>query len=201
MSEWWTYRLGDFLMFSPTTYARLVEQYQRDVWPAQWLGLFAGLAALWLTTRRQALALRLQTVVLAAAFLWVAWAFHLQRYSSINWAATYLAIAFAVQATLLLALGLSRAGDSQSQAGRTQQLGWVLSLAGLVFYPLTGVVAGLPWSRIEVFGISPEPTALAGLGLLLARPDFFRRSWHAALLVVPLLSLLVGAATQIALAG
>ena len=34
MSEWWTYTLGDFLMFSPATYWRLVESYNRDVWPA-----------------------------------------------------------------------------------------------------------------------------------------------------------------------
>ena len=25
MSEWWTYRLSDFLMFSPAVYARMVE--------------------------------------------------------------------------------------------------------------------------------------------------------------------------------
>lgn len=33
MSEWWTYRLSDFLMFSPATYWRMVERYNREVWP------------------------------------------------------------------------------------------------------------------------------------------------------------------------
>lgn len=205
MSEWWTYRLGDFLMFSPATYARLVEQYNRDVWPAQWLGLIAGMAALWLTTQQRTAALRLQAALLALAFLWVGWGFHLQRYSSINWAADYLAAAFAIQATMLVALSLARAGELHAPTGRTRHLGRWLSLAGLIAYPLAGVVAGgvagLPLSRVEVFGISPEPTALAGLGLLLARPGFLARRWHAALLVIPVLSLLVGAATQLAMAG
>lgn len=201
MSEWWTYRLGDLLMFSPATYARLVEQYNRDVWPAQWLGLIAGMAALWLTTRQRTAALRLQAALLAVAFLWVAWGFHLQRYSSINLAATYLAVGFAVQATMLLALGLARTAKAPRSSDRVRRLGWLLSLTGLLVYPLAEVIAKLPWSRIEVFGISPEPTALATLGLLLARPGFLARRWHAALLVIPVLSLLVGAATQMAMAG
>ena len=35
MTEWWTYTLSDFLLFSPQTYLRLIELYQRDVWPLQ----------------------------------------------------------------------------------------------------------------------------------------------------------------------
>ena len=31
MSEWWTYRLSDFLMFSPAVYARMVERYHREL--------------------------------------------------------------------------------------------------------------------------------------------------------------------------
>ena len=205
MSEWWSYRLGDFLMFSPATYARLVEQYNRDVWPAQGLGLMAGLAALWLATQNTTAALRLQAALLAGAFISVGWGFHLQRYSDINWAAIYLAVAFAMQATMLVALSLVRASAMQGRTGRSRHFGRWLSLAGLIGYPLAGVVAGgitgHSWSRAEVFGIFPEPTALAGLGLLLARPDFSARHWHAALLVIPALSLLVGAATLLAMAA
>jgi hypothetical protein len=56
---------------------------------------------------------------------------------------------------------------------------------------LFGVAAGRPWSQAEVFGIMPEPTALATLGLLLAT----RQSHWAGLSIVPVVSLLVGAAT------
>jgi hypothetical protein len=40
---------------------------------------------------------------MAACWVWVAWAFHAQRYATINWAATGFAVAFVGQALLLLA--------------------------------------------------------------------------------------------------
>lgn len=102
MSEWWTYRLSDFLMFSPRTYWRLVELYNHDVWPAQLAGLAVGFAALWLAASRRAGAGRVLAALLAVAWLWVGWAFHWQRYATINWAAQYFAVAYAIQAGLLL---------------------------------------------------------------------------------------------------
>ena len=50
MSEWWTYRLSDFLLFSPRTWHRLFELYHAWLWPAQPLVLLLGaglLFALW----------------------------------------------------------------------------------------------------------------------------------------------------------
>ena len=35
MSEWWTYSLSDFLLFSPRTYYRLFELYNLAIWPTQ----------------------------------------------------------------------------------------------------------------------------------------------------------------------
>ena len=35
MSEWWTYRLSSFLLFSPRTWFRMHELYNADIWPAQ----------------------------------------------------------------------------------------------------------------------------------------------------------------------
>jgi hypothetical protein len=44
MSEWWTYRLTSFLLFSPRTYYRTIELYNMAIWPAQLVGLAIGLA-------------------------------------------------------------------------------------------------------------------------------------------------------------
>jgi hypothetical protein len=33
MSEWWTYRLTSFLLFSPRTYYRTIERYNLEIWP------------------------------------------------------------------------------------------------------------------------------------------------------------------------
>ena len=200
MSEWWTYTLGDFLMFSPATYWRLVENYNRDTWPAQLAGLIAGITACGLAVSQRIGAARLQALLLAAAFLWVGWAFHWQRYATINWAARYFAFAFWVQAALLLVLALLPAKNPVEEKGAAQSIGWFLTLAGLVLYPLGSAWDGKVWSQIEVFGVSPEPTALVCLGLVLARarppPPFF----HWALALIPMVSLLVGAATFRAMA-
>jgi hypothetical protein len=196
MSEWWTYRLSDFLMFSPRTYWRLVELYNHDVWPAQLAALAVGLWAIWLAASQRAGAGRVLAALLAVAWLWVGWAFHWQRYATINWAAQYFAAAFAVQAGLLVGLGVLRSDTHASPAGGAMHnLGWLLAVTGVVFYPLAGLLAGRPWSQAEVFGIAPEPTALASLGLLLASGYPPSRARRCLLAIIPTLALLVGAAT------
>lgn len=85
-------------------------------------------------------------------------------------------------------------------SARTQRVGWLLAFGGLLLYPLVGLLAGHPWSQAEVFGVTPEPTALLTLGLLLVRQQSGGCLGHLAL-VVPVLSLLTGAATLWALAG
>ncbi len=200
MSEWWTYTLGDFLMFAPSTYWRLVENYNRDVWPAQLAGVIAGIVACWLATSRRTGAAQFQALLLAAAFLWVGWAFFWQRYATINWAARYFAFAFWAQAVLLAVLALLPVEDPIDETGFVQKIGWFLALAGLVLYPLGSAWAGRVWSQIEVFGISPEPTALVCLGLVLARPRPPRLLLRWTLAVIPTASLLLGAATFRAMA-
>ena len=90
MSEWWTYRLSDFLLFSPRTYWRLFELYNLAIWPAQLaavgFGLAIAVASPGAAPRRCA---RRAAALLAACWLWIAWAFHLQRYATINWAARH----------------------------------------------------------------------------------------------------------------
>ena len=202
MSEWWTYRPSDFLMFSPRTYWRLFELYNGEVWPAHALAMTAGLTVIGLAAARGALAWRAIAVLLALAWLWVGWAFHWQRYASINWAAQYLAAAFLVQAVLLLAAAAmpQRAAPASPPTGM-QRLGLAMATAGVLFYPLAGWAVGRPWTQAEVFGIAPEPTALATLGLLLAAGPVPSQPVRAALGAIPLLSLLLGIATLWVMAG
>ena len=206
MSEWWTYTLGDFLMFSPATYWRLIENYNKDVWPAQLVGLIAGFAACGLLLSRRAGAARVQALLLAAAFLWVGWAFFWQRYATINWAASYFAFAFWLQAALLAVLASLPTKSATGKTGTAQKLGWVLALTGLVIYPLASAWGAKPWNQLEsfagsgVFGLLPEPTALVCLGLLLARTMQAAPPFRWALAIIPSASLLVSAATLRAMA-
>lgn len=194
MSEWWTYTLSDFLMFSPRTYWRLVELYNRDFWPLQLPLLAAGLAALWLAAVRRVQAFRGIAGVLAAAWWWVGWAFLWERYATINWAAQYVALAFAAQAALLLAAGVVGRPASRPPGAAVRGFGWLLAVAGLL-YPLVGLAVGRPWVQAEAFGMAPEPTALFTLGLLLLGGQPVSRAGRALLFAIPLLCLLLGVAT------
>ncbi len=194
MSEWWTLRLSDFLMFSPATYWRMVERYNRDAWPLQ-LGLAAVAAWLvWMVAARRPMAVRAVPAVLAAVWAWVGWAFHWERYAQINWAAEYLAWAFWFQAALLLACcGFERRDGAASSHARVRACGLGLAVVGVLAYPLVGVAAGRPWIQADMFGLMPQPTAIATFGLLLAT---IRRAWLLGwLLIVPAISMLVGLAT------
>ena len=56
-------------------------------------------------------------VLLAACWLWVAWAFLFSRYATINWAATWFAGLFAVQAVLLVLAGAAGGGFRSQRPG------------------------------------------------------------------------------------
>ncbi|MDP3761902.1 MAG: DUF6064 family protein [Ramlibacter sp.] len=196
MSEWWTYRLSDFLMFSPATYWRLLERYNREVWPLHLLAIAAGAMLLWWVAVRARAAGQLAAAVLAAVWLWVGWAFHWQRYAPINWAAEYFAMAFALQAVLLFAVAATaKVGDTPPAGPLVRAGGLALAAIGVFAYPFLAFAAGRPWSQAEVFGLMPDPTALATLGFLLAT-RLPRRGWLA---VIPALSLAVGLATALLL--
>jgi len=165
MSEWWTYSLSDFLMFSSRSYYRLIESYNAAIWPAHFLALVAGVimisAIAWPRPNLQ----RLAALVLAAAWGWVAWAYHLERYAEINTAAPYFAAAFAVQALLLCWLAY-RPGNA---APAPQPLALGLSGLAICAYPLLALARDNgTWRQAEVFGIVPDPTVVATLGVLLA---------------------------------
>ena len=106
MSEWWTYRLTSFLLFSPRTYYRLLELYNLAIWPAQIVGVAIGLAIVALLVAKRGGRDRIIAGLLAACWLWVAWAFQYQRYAQINWVAPWFAAAFALEALLLVVVGV-----------------------------------------------------------------------------------------------
>jgi len=168
MSEWWTYDLHDLLLFSSRTYYRLFELYNLELWPLQLLALALGVTVLALWRRGGERAGRAIAVILAAAWLWIAWGFHWQRYASINWAANYFALAFAFEALLMLWLGGVRGWFAIAPVARfRQRVGLGLFLFTLLVFPLVGPLLGRSWTQAEVFGIAPDPTALATLGILL----------------------------------
>jgi hypothetical protein len=190
MSEWWTYSLTSFLLFSARTYYRLFELYNADVWPLQIVTLAAGLAIVFLTARGTAWSGRIVAAILAALWLFVAWAYLLERYDPINFAARYFAIGFVLQAALLFWAGVIRdrirfdlAPLIPAKAGiQSRWIGISLIAYALAIHPLIAPLSGRPWTQAEIFGLAPDPTVIATLGVIVATA---RPNRH--LLVLPLL--------------
>jgi hypothetical protein len=189
MSEWWTYSLSDFLMFSSRSYYRLIESYNAAIRPAHLLALVAGLVVIVVIVRPRQHLRRLAALVLAAAWGWVAWAYHLERYAEINTAAPYFAAAFAAQALLLCWLAY-RPANAANAAPAPQRVALGMTGLAIFAYPLLALARdGGTWRQAEVFGIVPDPTVVATLGVLLA--------WRAPAIfwLIPVLWCLVSGAT------
>ncbi|HKP66358.1 MAG TPA: DUF6064 family protein [Casimicrobiaceae bacterium] len=167
MSEWWTYRIASFVLFSPRTYLRLCEHYNATVWPLQIVTLAAGVALVLVARNAGSSPSRAVPLTMAALWLFVAYAFHLRRYAAINWAADYFAIAFIAQAVLLGwsgATGALRFGTNTSWQHSAGLAIFAFALAGV---PLLERLSGRSWRELEAFGTFPDPTALGTLGILL----------------------------------
>ena len=167
MTEWWTYRPSDFLLFAPRTYYRLVELYNTEVWPAQLAAVAVALLLLLLAWRGREQAGRVVAAVLATAWAFVAWRFHWHHYATINWAAVYFAGAFAAQALLLAGTATAGALRLGPVSPGQRSAGVAVAVVALALQPALTLGLGRPWAQIEVVGLAPDPTAVFTLGLLL----------------------------------
>jgi hypothetical protein len=171
-----SYRIRDLLMFSARTYNRLFENYNRDVWPLHLLAFAIGIAILVLAWRRQHP--RVIAALLAICWLWVAYAFHWQRFSTIHTYGRWFGVAFVVEGVLMLV---------PRSLGSSGARGFLFLFALIVLiYPLLS-------PRRELFAIAPDPTALATIAL------GSRSRWF--LLPIPILWCAFSATTHLAMAA
>ncbi|MCI0431633.1 MAG: DUF6064 family protein [Rhodospirillales bacterium] len=198
MSEWWTYSLSDFLLFSPRVYYRLIELHNQALWPVQIPMVALGLGLLLLLVRRTTGSNRIIPAVLGALWLWIGWSFVWQRYTTINWAAAYVAPAFALQGLLLLWVGAVQGSlEFRPRTGAVRIIALGLFAFAVLVYPMLAPLLGRQWQAAEIFGIAPDPTALATLGMLALAPG--RGRW--AIFVVPALWCAISGATLWLLEG
>jgi uncharacterized protein DUF6064 len=196
MSEWWTYTLSDLQSFSLSTYYRLFERYNAAVWPAPLVAFALGVAAMALLLGRGPRRGRIVAGILAASWLWVAIAFHATRYSTIHRAASWFAWGFALEAVLLFGIGVLRAGlVLESPVDVVGRAGLAIFAFALFVQPLVGVLLDRTWRQIEIFGVAPDPTAVATLGVILLAAGRVR--WE--LLVVPAIWCVISGLTLLAM--
>ena len=111
----------------------------------------------------------------------------LQRYDPINFAARYYAIGFALQAALLVWTGVIR---DRLRFDSAKWIGIALIIYALAIHPLIAPLSGRPWTQAEIFGLAPDPTVIATLGVLVAAA---RPNWL--LLILPLLWCIISGLT------
>jgi hypothetical protein len=196
MPDWLTYRPSDLLLFSPRTYYRMFELYHEQVWPIHLVVLAAVVTIAALPRGNDEMRGRAIAGLLAVSWLWVAIAFHLLRYATINWAAKYFAILFAIQAMLLVWHGViwGRLRVKLSREPATY-MAMGLLLVALVIESIAGRLAGRAWLQVEIFGVTPDPTAVAALALLAVSVPRAPR----VLLVIPVIWCAIGGVTLWAL--
>jgi len=172
MSEWWTYRPEDLLLFSPRTYWRLFELANAELWPLQILIFGVGALMLIRVVRPTPWSDRVISGMMASAWTITGFRFVGNLYAQINWAAAYTVPIFATEAALLLWFGVIRR-KLQFHLVRNlpSALGLGLFTYALLLHPLVAPLAGRPFAAAEIIGIAPDPTAIATLGLLaMSRP-------------------------------
>lgn len=183
MAEWWTYQLSDLVLFTAQTYYRLFELYNHDIWPVQLAALISGIGILLLVWRKPSWHGRAIATLLAISWLWVSWSYLYQRFAVINWVANWYAIAFVLEAMLLIWVGTIRNQLSIMADTRVRTIsGLSMVLFALFIQPFIGLLIGHSLVTSELFGITPDPTVTATFGILLMTTN---KSCHV-LLIIPL---------------
>ena len=191
IDDWASYRVADFVPFTAEVYFRLIERAGESFWPLHLLTVATGLVALILALRGRG---RVAALLLAVVWAWVGITFLMQRYTQLNWAGEYFGWGFLVQAALLALIALT--GLGLTGPGRPPGVpGWVglaLAVTGLLLYPIIAPLTGHGGFQAETFGIHPDPTVVATLGIGLLMLD---GAWRWLAFIVPYLWCLISALT------
>lgn len=179
MGELASYSLSDFILFSEWAYYRQFDAYNRDIWPLQLLALALPVLIMHALVRGYSDAAsgygrgrlwpgRTIAFILVVSWLWVAFAFLHQRFSQIHVAANGYAFGFVIQAALLVYFGIIRDRFSHmTDRPLSFAFGWVFMLAGFIAYPFVAMLSGRHWLQFEMFGLTPDATVLASLGIFM----------------------------------
>ena len=166
IDNWRSYRLEDFIPFTPEVYFRLIERVNEAWWPVQFVAIALGLVVLILAFRGKS---RLALALLAPAWAFCGVVFHLQYYAEINVAASWFGYMFITQAILLLVLAAatSKPDPSRRPDRWRMSIGVAITVVGLLPWPLFSLMSSGDWSQSEYFALHPDPTALFTFGMVL----------------------------------
>jgi hypothetical protein len=167
--------------FTADVYAGMFARYNAETWPALVLALLLGAVALICVRRGEPRAGRILAFTLATYWVWTGWAFFIQTYAGLNWAAVPFGALFIAQG-VLTALWGGVLGRFETAAGRTRsvEIGTALLFAALLGHPVLTYAFGHPIDTAHGFGTAPATVALiavAALYLIYGRAVLWLALW------------------------
>lgn len=177
------------LPFTHDQFIAVFAAYNQAIGPVALLAYLVGGAVCALVLVRAARAGLLGGLALAVLWAWTGVVYHGLFFARVNPAALAFAAAFVAQGLLFaLAAWRGRLRFDGPSFGPAAAVGWSLVAYSLLLYPLVGILAGVTWPGMPLFGITPCPLTLFTFGvLLLAR---YRVPWW--LLPIPVAWSVVG---------
>jgi hypothetical protein len=177
------------LPFSPEQFFAVFARYNETVWPMPIALNSAALLSIALLLVPGAWPSFVITLILALLWAWMAIAYHIAFFTSINPAAWLLGMGFLLGSLAFAWHGIARPDlNFRFVRGVRGISGAALIVFALVLYPVIGYFLGHRYPAAPTFGL-PCPTTIFTLGLLL----FAASPLPKAVLLVPLLWAAVGA--------
>jgi hypothetical protein len=177
------------LPFSPEQFFAVFTRYNETVWPMPIALNSAALLSIALLFVPGAWPSFVITLILALLWAWMAIAYHIAFFTSINPAAWLLGMGFLLGSLAFAWHGIARPDLSfRFVRGARGISGAALIVFALVLYPVIGYFLGHRYPSAPTFGL-PCPTTIFTLGLLLYAASPLPKT----VLVVPLLWAAVGA--------
>lgn len=176
------------LPFSEQQFFEIIRAYNQSVWPAQVILTVMSLCMVAGLILRRPWATRAIFAGLAALWMWIAVAYHLVFFTTINPAAYLFAGLFALGGSVFLWFAIRRSNVTFAiSSGARPAMGFALLSYALLIYPLWSSLSGHPYPELPTFGL-PCPTTIFTIGML----AFVRgeRTW--VLFVAPVIWSLVG---------
>lgn len=177
------------LPFTAEQFFDVFRAYNEAVWPAPVLLLALAVAALVIVAWQRPWSGRVVSAILGFFWAWIAVAYHLAHFASINPLAYAFAAVSAAGAGVFVWQGVARGRLRFRFSGSARAVGGAALVSfALLVYPAWSVLAGHRYPAMPTFGL-PCPTTLFTIGMLALLVPPYPRS----VAVVPVLWCLVGA--------
>jgi len=169
------------LPFTKDQFFEVFARYNTQVWPAQWLLLAVGLAAVGVLFTKASSRERVASAAIGLLWIWMGAIYHLGYFTIINPAA-YVFGVLSIAEGLLFVWSAGADKLHLSWMGPSRWVGGALATYSLAIYPLLNVVLGHEFPAVPTFGL-PCPTTILTLGLLW----WLRGQFTRVLAVIPIL--------------